>query len=289
MDVAVERETKLDAGPEFALPDLRGLVPRAVVRTPQRLWSTYLDSRDLRLFDRRVTLRHRQGEGVGSGTWTLKLPTEDERFHRTRTELTWTGPVDSVPDDALHILRGMLRLEPLHVVAELECMRRRVALEDERGRSLGEVDHDTVTVHGGPRDGLRFHEVEVEAGTVDDRVAKVLRRLQDAAHARRKPARSSGGPSTGPDRTPTRTCTTIPPWATLWDAGSARHWAASWTTTTGCGRIRVTSHRRRSTRRVSPRTSAVRPPVARHPDGPDLARPRAGRPAVAGSRARRGA
>ena len=164
MHPAIARETKLDAGPEFTLPDLRGLVPRTVVRTPQHLWSTYFDSRDLRLYARAVTLRHRQGEDGGPGVWTLSLPAVDERVRMTRTEPTWTGPVDPVPDDALQMLRGILRREPLRVVTELECSRRRVALEDEGGRSLGEVDHDTVTVHGGAHDGLRFHEVEVAQG-----------------------------------------------------------------------------------------------------------------------------
>ena len=146
----------------------------------QHLWSTYFDSRDLRLYARGVTLRHRQGEDGGPGVWTLSFPAVDERVRMTRTEPTWTGPVDPVPDDALQMLRGILRREPLRVVTELECSRRRVALEDEGGRSLGEVDHDTVTVHGGAHDGLRFHEVEVEADQADDRVRRVLLRLQDA-------------------------------------------------------------------------------------------------------------
>ena len=106
----------------------------------------------------------------------------DEELSADRSELTWTGPMRSVPDEALDLLTGVLRREPLQVVAELECTRRRVGLEDDAGRPLAAVDHDTVTVHGGAHDGLRFHEVELETetGTADDRVTPVLRRLQDA-------------------------------------------------------------------------------------------------------------
>ena len=205
MDVAIERETNLDAGPEFTLPDLRQLVPRTVVRAPQRLWTAYLDSRDLRLFDRRITLRHRLGEGAGVGIWTLKLPVEDGGIRTTRTELTWTGPLDTVPDGAMHCLGGVLRHQPLLVVAELECIRRRVRLQDEASRTFAEIDHDTVTVHGGAHDGLRFHEVEVEtdaaAPASEHRVTTVLRRLRDAGagpeRAGPKLARALGRPGMG--------------------------------------------------------------------------------------------
>ena len=74
----------------------------------------------------------------------------------------------------------MLRREPLKVVAELECTRRRIALNDEGGNLIGEVDDDTVTVHGGHQDGLRFHEVELETAADDERVRAVLRRLMEA-------------------------------------------------------------------------------------------------------------
>ncbi len=78
MDVTIEREAKLDADFDFALPGLRRVVPRSSLLPPQRLWSTYLDSTDLRLWAGRITLRHRLGEEEGPGIWTLKLPQQHE-------------------------------------------------------------------------------------------------------------------------------------------------------------------------------------------------------------------
>jgi CHAD domain-containing protein len=180
MNVAVERETKLDADLDFTLPDLRQVVPRATVLQPQRLWSTYLDSGDLRLWAEGITLRHRRGEDEGPGVWTLKLPIRLEASRTVRSEHTWVGTQGSVPTEAREILVGVLRRQPLKVVAELECTRRRIALNDENGKLIGEIDDDTVTVHGGHQDGLRFHEVELETAAGDDRVRRVLDRLVEA-------------------------------------------------------------------------------------------------------------
>ncbi len=86
----------------------------------------------------------------------------------------------SVPPEARETLVGVLPHEPLQVVAELECTRRRIALNDENGKPIGEVDDDAVIVHGGRQDGLRFHEVELEAAADDNRVGRVLDRLLQA-------------------------------------------------------------------------------------------------------------
>ncbi len=180
MDTSIERETKLDADFDFTLPDLRGMVPRTSVLPPQRLWSTYFDSADLRLWAGRITLRHRRGEEEGPGIWTLKLPLRHDASETVRSEYTWVGPAGSVPPEAQEILVGVVRRQPLKVAAELECIRRRIALTDERGGLIGEIDDDSVTVHGGHQDGLRFHQVELETATDDDRVAMVLDRLVDA-------------------------------------------------------------------------------------------------------------
>ncbi len=180
MDISIERETKLDADLDFSLPDLRGMVPRTSVLPSQRLWSTYLDSADLRLWAARITLRHRRGEDEGPGIWTLKLPRPPEASRTVRAEYTWVGPSNPVPPEARAIVAGVVRRQPLKVVAELECTRRRVALKDESGELIGEIDHDAVTVHGGHQDGLRFHEVELETAGDDDRVEMVLGRLLEA-------------------------------------------------------------------------------------------------------------
>ena len=182
MNTAMESETKLDVDLDFTVPDLRRVVPRATVLPPEHLWSTYLDSRDLRLWARSITLRHRRATDADRdpGVWTLKLPVRHKASRTDRSEHTWVGTAASVPCEAREILLGVLRREPLHVVTELECIRRRITLHDEGGRPIGEVDDDSVIVHGGRRDGLRFHEVEFEVAEADDRVDVVLDRLQQA-------------------------------------------------------------------------------------------------------------
>ena len=52
-------------------------------------------------------------------------------------------------------------------------------MHDEAGHTLAEIDDDTVTVKGGPRDGLRFRQVELEVHEADAKVVrKVTARLE---------------------------------------------------------------------------------------------------------------
>ena len=203
MNVAVEREAKLEADVGFVLPDLRPVVGRTLVLEPLELWSSYLDTRDLRLWERGITLRHRSGEGETPGIWTLKLPHGAADTGTERSEHTWEGPVEDVPDDVGRLLRGTVRSELLRVVAELECLRRRVRLLDPDGTLVGEVDDDAVTVHGGSRDGHRFREVELEVPTWDERTREVLDRLV-AAGARPGPSTPKLGRALGSAADPFR-------------------------------------------------------------------------------------
>src|SRR5271154_4740595 len=113
---SVEREIKLGAPPALDLPDLRNLVGRTVRLPRQRLWATYYDTPELRLWQRRITLRHRSGEEDGPGVWTLKLPGSAADDALERTELTWTGTVEVVPSHAVGILAGIVRHSYLEVV-----------------------------------------------------------------------------------------------------------------------------------------------------------------------------
>jgi len=187
MHVAVERETKLEAGLEFVLPDLGPVVGRTRVLEPLELWSSYFDTRDLRLWEHGVTLRHRRGEADGPGVWTLKVPHGTAEVGVERAEHTWSAPLDGMPSEVRGLVQGLARSEPLRVVAELECLRRRVRLVDPGGTPVGEVDDDTVTVHGGRQDGHRFREVELEVPAWDPRTREVLDRLV-AAGARPGPS-----------------------------------------------------------------------------------------------------
>ena len=77
-------------------PDLRRSCPAPPFSRPS-IWSTYLDSGDLRLWAGKITLRHRQGEDEGPGIWTLKLPLQQQPSRTVRSEHTWEGPAGSAP------------------------------------------------------------------------------------------------------------------------------------------------------------------------------------------------
>ncbi len=161
---SVEREFKLAAEPDFELPDLRSIVGGTRRLADQRTRAVYFDTPDLRLWHRRITLRHRTGEAPGDGEWTLKLPVVDDQPTLDRTELSWSGARDSMPRDATRLVRGIVRRVSLAEVAVLEATRRRLVLRDERGDTIGELDDDTVTVileHGANR---RFRQIELELG-----------------------------------------------------------------------------------------------------------------------------
>jgi len=181
----IEREVKLMADLDLALPDLRGLVGGTYRLPEQELRAAYLDTPDFRLWHQGVTLRHRLGEGPADGTWTMKLPEQPNDTTLDRTELSWPGSRDEVPATARRLLRGLVRSAELLQVAELFTVRRPLELRDAKGRGWAVLDDDIVTVRGGPRDGLRFRQVEVEladdghegtSSKVLDRVVGVLRK-----------------------------------------------------------------------------------------------------------------
>lgn len=168
----VEREVKLQADLDLALPDLRGLVGGTYRLPEQDLRAAYFDTPESRLWKRNITLRHRTGEGPDSGTWTLKLPESSRARTLDRTELSWAGSRDEVPGEVRRLLRGIVRHAHLQLVAELHTVRRPLQLQDGHGRPWAELDDDLVTVRGGPRDGLRFREVEIELADDGERVRR---------------------------------------------------------------------------------------------------------------------
>ena len=156
-----EREVKLSAPLEFRLPDLQQLGLGAVYLPVQTLSTSYFDTEDLRLWGRRITLRHRSGEDDGVGTWTLKLPGKVARNEINRTELSWPGEPAEIPPEAVRLLRGVTRRQSLERIVVLEAKRRRVLVRSGR-TPLGEIDDDIVTVTGGGRAGLTFRQIEFE-------------------------------------------------------------------------------------------------------------------------------
>jgi CHAD domain-containing protein len=203
----LERETKLEAGPEFVLPELArtaGLPTGATVGEPAvlRLHATYFDTRRLDLARSRVTLRRREG-GTDDG-WHLKLPAgagsrrelgvpldASGRDHR-RGEATAgegrdgegrdgegrDGDTDArVPEALATLVSGLSRGRRLRPVARLVTVRTVRPVLGPDGTPLVEIADDDVTASrlvpgedGGPQH-WREIEVEVLDGTVEHMVA----------------------------------------------------------------------------------------------------------------------
>jgi CHAD domain-containing protein len=179
---AVEREVKFEAPIGLALPDLRPDVGQTVRMPEAHLVTTYLDTADRRLWQQGITLRHRTtaGQTEAVGEWTLKLPQPSRGAALERTEVSWPGPEHTVPDEALRILRGVVRREPLRQLVTLRTTRQRLLIRRGRDDVAAELDDDLVLVVGGPRDGVRFRQVELEFHDPSWKGRKVLRSLENA-------------------------------------------------------------------------------------------------------------
>lgn len=168
VDTNLEREYKFDVDPGFEPPDLRPVVGRTERLPEQRLVSTYYDTADHRLWAAGITLRHRRENPDGAspdGKWTLKLPqpATGSDGASVRTELNWPGPAGEIPAGAAAVVAGIIRREPLVPLAILSSVRQRMLLHDgATGGPWAEMDDDTVTVSGGPKEGFRFRQVEIE-------------------------------------------------------------------------------------------------------------------------------
>lgn len=177
--MAIEREIKLVAAPDFRLPPLDGLVDGASASEVEtlKLSTVYYDTPDLRLTRWGCGLRLREGEG-----WTVKLPAPPEGEVLARHELTFPAESPEPPAAALDLLRAYVRRSTLVPVAKLSTVRRRVRLQDAEGGVLAEVDDDVVSVVRGHRVASRFHEVEVELGEGrrDGFLDPLLARLREA-------------------------------------------------------------------------------------------------------------
>ncbi len=188
----IEREAKFDVDESYDPPDLRPLVGRTRRLPEQRLRTVYYDTPDRRLGQRGINLRFRTGEDgeAGTGIWTLKLPESGASEMLQRDELTWSGRPGEIPMDARTLLRGVVRRSVLGEVVRLDTRRRRLALHGlGTGPAWGELDDDLVSVVGGPHDGLRFRQIELELQSGSPAAAKsVLDTL------RRSGAKPSGRP-----------------------------------------------------------------------------------------------
>ena len=178
----LEREVKLGATADFALPDLGQVVDAVTATEPEerRLETVYYDTPDLRLARWGCSLRLRQGEG-----WTLKLPSTASGPGLTRRELEFPGDGRRPPDAAAALVMAYVRRSSLVPVASLSTLRRKVRLQEKGGPVLAEVVDDDVSVIQGLRVASRFREVEVELRDAggDRLLEPVLARLRAAGAA----------------------------------------------------------------------------------------------------------
>jgi len=180
---AAEIETKLEAGPEVGIPQLRGRKQLVAVGLPEvgpavdlHLDALYFDTAGLDLLRSRLTLRRRTG-GDDAG-WHLKLP---GRPGSGRTEVRLpldSSPTDAVPGVLADLVRGAARGRPLAPVARLENHRVVRRLRDAAGVERIEVADDAVVATSllpGAGEPKRWRELEVEIidGTVDQLTATV--------------------------------------------------------------------------------------------------------------------
>jgi CHAD domain-containing protein/adenylate cyclase class IV len=167
MKVALERELKLDADPDFELPETLGEPLAGRLFT-----STYYDTPVRSLLRSGITLRRRVESGLS--VWQLKLPRVGGR-----EELEAPGGPAGPPPELTSLLFAHLRHGPLEQVATLRTRRAgyRVANGD---RALADVTVDAVSVLEGQRQTGAFRELEVELVDGDeddlDRLGRVLRR-----------------------------------------------------------------------------------------------------------------
>jgi len=159
----VETEIKFGAGPGFTLPDLSGVAPGVtVVEAPTLdLDAVYVDTADLRLVRRGVSLRRRTGEGAPR--WTLKLPDQGTGgIALARREFDVESDEADVPPDLADLVAAWVRRTPLVPVTTIRTRRRRVVLTN-NGVALAEVADDVVSViEGDEQVAARFREIEVE-------------------------------------------------------------------------------------------------------------------------------
>jgi CHAD domain-containing protein len=193
VEIALERERKLEAREGFELPDLGGepLEPRVFT-------SVYYDTADHSLTNAGITLRRRTERG--KSVWQLKLPADDGRL-----ELEEPGGPASPPEELSRLLHAHLRHGGVAPVATLRT--RRSGSLVARGRTTAEVTVDEVAVVDALRVSDGFVEVEIELRSgdprrLDDIADKVVEAGASPADGRPKVFRALGvaaAPSASPD------------------------------------------------------------------------------------------
>jgi CHAD domain-containing protein len=206
-----ETERKYDGGAGTGHPDFVGLAPGARATGTVDLEAVYYDTAGLALAAHKVTLRRRTG-GDDAG-WHLKLPAA-QADTRTEVRAPLSPAADGPPGELAAEVAALARGRELEPVVRLRTARRRVLLQDGRGRTLAEVAYDKVRAKVlASGEERAWSEVEVELGPAGEPglLDAVEERLADAGlHRSASPsklARALGGLLVAP---PARDASAVP-------------------------------------------------------------------------------
>lgn len=144
----LETERTYELPDRVGVPDLVAGTDGAVASVDDlgtvQLEATYVDTGDLSLLARRVTLRRRLG-GDDAG-WHLKLPAHGGQAGDTRREVRWPLGTDAeIPDEVRHAVTALALGRSLQPVVCLITARQRSVLRGSEGTPLAELCDDRVS------------------------------------------------------------------------------------------------------------------------------------------------
>ncbi|GAB6900257.1 CYTH and CHAD domain-containing protein [Kineosporia succinea] len=190
-----EIEIKLDADPEFALPDLTALpgVGSVGEAGEHQLEATYLDTEDFRLIRGGTTLRRRTGGGDAGWHLKLKQPIKgDAADSRLEIHKPLGRSVRTVPPALIGLVRVQTRGAAVSPVALISTRRTVRELRDAEGTVLAEVADDLVSAQSLGEETVvqSWREIEVELVNGDLELLAAARELLLGAGARPSDVRS---------------------------------------------------------------------------------------------------
>ena len=183
--MAIEREIKLTADVDLALPTFADVLPGITVGpvSTVQLSAVYYDTPTLSLARAGVTLRARTGEP--GPIWTLKVASSVGGPGLSRHEYLFDEPLGPVPLAARQGARAYIRSQRLDPVVRLHTERLQFSLEFE-GKALATVCDDLVVSDGGTEPISSFREIEVELapGRVNRKAVEAIRSILREAGCR---------------------------------------------------------------------------------------------------------
>lgn len=164
---------RLRVAPTFELPSLDGLGVAARELDPETTSTSVLDTPDL-------VLTRWGAELTEEGGWRVRFPAHASIPSAPLT-LDVPGPPGSPPQEALALLRGLLRGRPAHQIVRVVTARHGYVVGDDARPDVIIADEE-VSVYHAQRLAGRFREVAVESddGASPELVDAVLRRLRAA-------------------------------------------------------------------------------------------------------------